>query len=139
MVVPLNTKNITQFFPISKQLFLCSSVLSMNNRHEIKVQFRRSYELILSICYLPELLKRGGQNLVMNLIFSTLVHCNTYCTRSSNKIFKQQNLRYPTVRQPTSTLAYPPFRHTHTHTHTHTQKKQFRNNCVYGIEFRAFI
>ena len=115
MVVPLNKKNITQFFTISRQLFLCSSVRSMNNMQEINVQFRRSYELILSICYLPDLLNRGGQNLVLNLIFSTLVHCNTYGTRSSNKIFKEQNLRYPTVRQPTSTLAYPPFRQTQTH------------------------
>ena len=29
-------------------------------------------------CYLPELLNRGEQNLVLNLIFSTLVHRNTY-------------------------------------------------------------
>jgi hypothetical protein len=34
------------------------------------------------------------------------------------KIFKQQSLRFSTVRQPTSTLAYPPFRQTQTHTHT---------------------
>jgi hypothetical protein len=115
-------KKITQFFNISKQWLLCSSVRSMNNIHEINVQFRRSYELIFSLCYLPELLNRAGQNLVMNLIFSTLVHCSTHGTRSSHKIFKQQSLPFPTVRQPTSTLAYPPFRETNTHTHIHTHK-----------------
>jgi hypothetical protein len=62
-------KNIAQFFIISKQWFLCSSVRSMNNMHEMNVEFQRSYELILSICYLPELLNRAGQNLVLNLTF----------------------------------------------------------------------
>jgi hypothetical protein len=86
----------------------------MNNMHEINVQFQRSYELILSMFYLPQLLNRAGQSLVLNLIFSTLLHCNTYGTQSSNKIFKQQS--FPTVRQTASTLAYPPSdKHTHTH------------------------
>ena len=41
------------------------------------------------------------------------------------KIFKQQSLRFPTLRQPTSTLAYLPFRQTHTHTHTHNDLEIF--------------
>jgi len=41
----------------------------MNNMHEMNVEFQRSYELILSICYLPELLNRAEQNLVLNLTF----------------------------------------------------------------------